>query len=290
VDTKGTVTTNKLQLVAGGSPASELVKLDYATEYQLAPQSGTLQQGDVHIGKALAQLTGTYKTAGETTSVDLKLKGSNMPVTDVSSLLPAVGVVLPKGAELRDGTLTMDMSITGPVDKLVTSGPVHLDNAKLSGFDLGSKMKVLSLFGGISGGSDTTIQTFSSNLRVANEGIRADNLDLVVPPIGSLTGNGTISSNQALDFKMVAKLGSSGSALGALSSGLGALTGGGQKNSGGIPFRIQGTTSNPTFLPDLGGFASGLGGTAASEGKAVAPSAGDLGRALGGLLGGKKSQ
>ena len=46
---------------------------------------------------------------------------------------------------------------------------------------------------------------------------------------------------------------------GALSS----FTGGGKsKGGGGIPFTLSGTTSNPIFLPDLGGMAKGLGQTA----------------------------
>ena len=291
VSTKGTATANKLQLVPGGAPAGQPVELAYQTDYELAGQKGTLQQGDVRVGKALAQLTGTYKTEGDSTSLQMKLKGSNMPATDISSLLPALGVILPAGAALKEGTLNMDMGISGPVDKLTTTGPVNLANAKLTGFDLGSKMKVLSMFGGIPNGADTVIQTLSSDLRLGTDGIRADNFSLVVPSIGSLSGAGTISPKQELDFKMSAKLGNAASPIGALST-LAGLTGGAQKSGGGIPFRIQGTTSNPVFVPDVAGIVSGLGGGAASGaatgGKAVVPTGKDLGQALGGLFGRKK--
>jgi len=295
VVTKGTVTANKLQLVPGGAPAGQPVELAYQTDYQLAEQSGTLQQGDVRVGKALAQLTGTYKTEGDSTSLQMKLKGSNMPATDIQSLFPAIGVIMPSGAALKEGTLNLDMAISGPLDKLTTTGPVNLSNAKLTGFDLGSKMKALSTFAAIPNGSDTVIQTLSSDMRVATDGIRADNFSLVLPSIGSLSGAGTISPKQQLDFKMSAKLGSAASPLGALSS-LAGLGGGAQKGGGGIPFRIQGTTSNPVFVPDLAGMASGigsglgsgLGNGAAAGGKAVVPTGKDLGQALGGLFGKKK--
>ena len=56
----------------------------------------------------------------------------------------------------------------------------------------------------------------SSDVRVAPEGIRTDNLNLIVPVIGSLTGNGTISPNHALDYKMVARLTNSASPLGGI--------------------------------------------------------------------------
>lgn len=287
VTTKGTATANKLQLVPGGSPANQAVQLAYQTDYQIAEQAGVLQQGDVHVGKALAQLTGAYKTEGDTTSLQMKLKGKDMPATDISSMLPSLGVILPAGAALKEGTLNMDMNIGGPLDHLVISGPVGLANAKLTGFDLGSKMKVLSMFTKIPNGSDTVIQTLASDLHLGTDGIRADNFNLVVQGIGSMNGNGTISPKQELNFKMAAKLESAANPLGALTS-LAGLGGGAQKNGGGIPFKIQGTTSSPVFVPDLAGLASGLGGEAASGGKSVIPAGKDLGQALGGLFGRKK--
>jgi AsmA protein len=289
---KGTATASKLQLVPGAMPSGQAVKVDYETEYQLAPETGIVKRGDVSVGKALAQLTGTFSTMGETTTLQMKLTGNNMPATDIVTLLPALNVSLPKGASLKEGTINLNMTISGPVNRLVTAGPVSVSNAKLTGFDLASQMKGLASFAGIPNSSDTTIQTLSSNLRVANEGMRADNFNLVVPTIGSMTGNGTINSNQALDFKMVARLSNGASPLGAISS-LASFTGG-QGNKGGIPFRITGTTSDPKFLPDLGGLAGGLAGgagglvgDAASGGKSIVPAGGELGKSLGGLFGKK---
>ena len=103
-----------------------------------------------------------------------------------------------------------------------------LSNAKLTGFDLGSKLGVLSSFAGVPKGADTAIQTFSPTVRIAPEGIRADNLNVVVPPSGSLTGNGTVGSDHALDFKMVAHLSMSASPLGGVAS---LIAGGGQKGA-----------------------------------------------------------
>lgn len=279
VNTKGKLTATKLQLLPGGFPAGKPVQVDYDTDYQLGPQSGTLKQGNVTIGKALSQLTGTFKTEGDITSLQMKLSGDNMPASDLAALLPALGMALPAGASLSEGTLNVNLTISGPLDKLVTSGPVKLSNAKLTGYDLGSKMKVLSVFGGLPSGSDTVIQTLSTDLRVAPDGTHADNFNLLVPAVGSITGGGTISPNHALDFKMSAHLSNAASPLGALSN-IASLAGG--QKGGGIPFRIQGTTSNPTFAPDFGGAASG-----ATTGAASAPK--NLGGALGGLFGKKKN-
>jgi AsmA protein len=290
VSTKGTVSANKLKLVPGGSPANKEVKVDYATEYQLQPETGKLTKGEVQIGKAVAHLTGTFNDSGETPSVEMKLNGENMPASDLEAVLPALGVTLPSGASLKEGALNTSLSIGGPVNHLVTTGPVKLSNGKLAGFDLGAKMGVLSSFAGIPKGADTVIETFSSDVRVAPEGIRSDNLNLVVPAIGSLTGNGTVAANQALDFKMIAHLSSSNSPMGKLAGGIASFGGGQKGNAGGIPFKIQGTTSKPEFIPDIAGLAGGLGKGAVSEVPASGKDLGNIGKQLGGLFGGKKTQ
>ena len=90
---------------------------------------------------------------------------------------------------------------------------------------------------------------------------------------------------------MSAKLASSGNTPLSALGNLAGLANRGQQG-GGIPFRIQGTTSNPVFVPDLAGLASGLGGGAASgtasDGKAALPTGQDLGEALGGIFGRRK--
>lgn len=283
VNSKGKVGANKVQLLASGSPAKKALDVDYDTDYDLKTQAGTLKQGDVHIGAALAHLTGTYNISGQTAVVQMKLDGQNMPAADLEAMLPALGITLPSGASLQSGNLSASLAIAGPVDRLVTTGHVNLADGKLTGFDLGSKLGALSSFAGVPKGSDTVIQTLSSDVRVAPEGIRTDNLNLVVPAIGSMTGSGTVSPKQELDYKMVAKMSNSASPLG----GIAKLASAGS-STGGIPFKIQGTTSNPSFIPDLAGMTSGL-----TKGLATAPTqipgVQNLGGAIGGLFGKKKN-
>jgi AsmA protein len=107
-------------------------------------------------------------------------------------------------------------------------------------------------------------------------------LNLVVPPVGSITGEANIGPTGQLNCKMAAKLGSSGNAMNVATSALGSLTGGGAKG-GGIPFKITGTTSNPVFAPDFGGMAQGAAGTPKNA-------AGAAQGILGGLLKKKKNQ
>ena len=97
---------------------------------------------------------------------------------------------------------------------------MRLANTKLTGFDLGSKLGSLSAFAGTAASSpDTSIQNASLNARVAPEGTKADK--------GGVAGGLT----------QVATLGS---------------------GKGGIPFVIEGTMSNPHFIPDMNGMAGGI--------------------------------
>ena len=76
---------------------------------------------------------------------------------DLQAALPALGIILPKGSSLQTGTLSTNLNIQGP-RQLVTTGNVGLFNAKLAGFDMGSKMAALSAFSGIKGsGGNTSI-------------------------------------------------------------------------------------------------------------------------------------
>jgi len=298
MNSKGTVKANKLKASAAGQPSSVPVTVDYATDYILKSQAGVLNQGDVHIGNALAHLTGNYNTSAEPTKVDMKLNAQGMPLGDLEGFLPAVGVVLPPGSKLQGGTLTANLTITGPVDKPVIVGPVNLSNAKLAGFSLKSKLGALSSFtglGGGGGGSDTDIQTLSANVRNDASGSKIDNLNLVVPTIGTVTGAGTVSAAGQLDFKLVAKLAGALGGISQVAGGAGGITsslmGGGAKGNssgGGIPFKVQGTTSNPQVIPDIGGTMGNMvKGSIPGVGNAGNP-AGAASNALGGLLGKKK--
>jgi len=264
-----TLTADKLKMSPKGSPAPRPVQMKFTTNYDVKSQAGNLSQGDVSYGKATLHLTGNYRMEGEATVLNMKLDGQALPVDDLESLLPALGVVLPSGSSLKGGTISTNLGISGPTDKLVITGPVKVENTALTGYDLGGKLGALSAFGGkASSSKDTQIQNCSADVRVAPEGTKADNINLNVPSIGVVTGSGTVSPAGALDFHMVADL------KGGLGGGLTTVaTLGGGSRGGGIPFMIQGTTSNPTFLPDLKGLATGavkgLGANASSASSAA---------------------
>jgi hypothetical protein len=279
--------------------------VDFSTKYNLHKNAGVLNPSTVKIGNAVSHLNGTYQTAGEATVVNIKLSGKDMPAKDLEAFLPALGIHLPKGASLEGGTLNTDLNLVGPTNKMVTTGTVGLFNAKLAGFDLGSKMSAISSLTGVKTGKDLEIEKLTTNLRMAPDGLKADNFVAVVPSLGNLAGGGTIDSKNNLDFKMAATLssvlGAAGSPVGDATSMLGKLTGGagGGGCKGGtttVPFMIEGTTADPKFVPDVGGLAAGMlksqlgcaGGTAAAGAKAVPQTPTDAIGAVGGLLGKKK--
>jgi len=248
---EGKAKAAELRVVKGGQPAKQPVALDYKSDYALDSDTGTIN-ANLHTGNSVTTASGTLNAKGEDTLANLKIVGKNMAVNDVEGLLPAFGVVLPSGASLQGGNINMDLNATGPLDRLVIDGPLKIEGTHLSGYNLGSKLGAIAPFTGNKGGTDTLIQTFSSALRVAPEGIKADNIVLDVPSLGIVTGNGVISGNNSLDFKMLIKL------SGAANNLLGSLTGvSASAQSKGLPFLITGTTSNPVFRPAIGGAVAG---------------------------------
>ena len=304
-ETKGNLKLSKALLVQGGSPAGVPAIIDFGTKYDLKRNSGVIAPSTVKIGSAVAHVNGTYEAKGESTVVDVKLTGNSMPAKDLEEFLPAIGVHLPKGASLESGTMNTNLDVKGPTDRLVTDGNIGLFSAKLEGFDLGSKMAAISALTGLKTGKDLQIEKLTTNVHMAPTGLRADDFNAVLPELGTLTGGGTLDSKNNLDFKMAATLtGGMIGAAGAPANGIGSMIGsasGTQKNSNckngtTVPFLIQGTASDPKFVPDVGGVAAGMlksqlgctGGSLLGAGEKGATTPESAVEALGGLLGKKK--
>jgi AsmA protein len=201
----------------------------------------------------------------------LKLSGHRLAVTELAAFLPALAVVLPAGSSIDRGTAAVDVTVDGPLNKLVEAGTVGLENTRLAHYDFASKMKVLDALAGIKAEPDTQIQTFSAKVQASPDGVQVQDLNLVVPSIGDITGAGTVSPEQALDFKMRVALHSSMAAVAAVGS------------KGGIPFTITGTSSDPSFKPDMKGLVTDKLQDVTGGGKAV-------GSVITGVFGGKKKQ
>ncbi len=299
-----------LRIAKNGSPSAKPVDIQLTVAQNMQSLAGQIQKAVVTIGRAVINITGTYQTTGPTTALNLKVSSDGTSIDELEAFLPSVGVHLPTGSRLQGGTLTTSLNVTGSAAAPIISGPVRLNNTTLAGFDLGSKLGPLSSLAGIKSGSGTTIQSLSTNINVNGGNVRTDNLSVIVPSLGSATGAGTISAAGALNYNIVLKLtgilgavggkggaaagagGIAGQLMGMIPGGAaGGVAGGVVGNiatsalRNGVPVQIGGTTSSPTFTPNMNGLASSAAGSAVKG--ATKPSgsqANPLSNALGGLL------
>ena len=301
-----------LRVAKNGSPSPKPVIVQLSVSQNVQTLTGQLQQAVVNIGKAVINASGTYQTSGPTTAINLKVSSQAASIDELEAFLPSVGVHLPSGSRLQGGTLTTNLNVTGSTAAPIISGPIRIDNTNLAGFDLGSKLGPLSSLAGIKSGSGTAIQSLSANVAINGGNVRTDNVSIIVPAIGSATGAGTISAAGALNYNVILKLtgvvnavsGKGGAAAGAggiagqlmgmipsgaiggtAGSAIGNYAGAALRN--GIPVAIGGTTSNPTFTPNMGGIVNSATSGAAAKG-AQKPSnnksTDPLSNALGGLF------
>jgi len=280
----GDATAQHLKLSPKGTPAQSTIAMKYTTTYELEKQVGQLT-GDVSVVKASAKLSCTYDVHGSSPVLNMKLNADNMPVDDLETLLPALGVVLPSGSKLQGGTLSADLTISGSVNQLVIAGPVKLANTKLAGFDMGSKFSSVAALAGAKTGPDTSIQNFSTQVHYSPSGIQTSNVNLVLPALGTMQGNGTVSPQNELDYKMTANF--NGSVVGGLTKMAGV-----SGNGATVPFSITGTASNPKFMPDVKGMLSNQLGNQLKKNLGSQVPGGQNGQgvvdAIGGLFGKKK--
>ena len=294
----GNAQVDGIKLAKNGRPSSKPLTAQFVVQQNEKAMTGTVQQAVIRIGSVAINLAGTYQTAGPSTALNLKVSGNAMSINELEAFLPALGISLPQGSRLQGGTITTSLTVSGTTARPTISGPVEVSSTQLAGFDLGAKLQTLSkLTGGRIGsatGSGTNIRSLSMLLQEAGGAIRTDKLAVDVAGVGTATGAGSVSAAGALDYNLLLKLtglvsggGSQAAAEPAKSSGgLGALAGlaggfipGGGAAGGlgalggltsgllksGIPVAIGGTTSNPTFAPNLAGLTKGIGAGAAQS-------------------------
>ena len=266
VTSSGKIKAARLQLSRAGSPAPQPVDVDYQISSDLDARTGKISDIALHTGSVAAHVTGTYRITPKAMVLDLHLSAPNLPVDQLEQLLPAAGVKIPAGSSLHGGTLTANLAITGPATDTSLAGPIEIDNTRLVGFDLGSKIQGLNPFGGTGGGTD--IQKLAANLDSTPQVTKISNIEANLPQIGTATGSGTVSPSGALDFNMVATL-TSNNAAGALANQAvntavnqvqGMIGGFLHPNANpaattstnhGIPISVTGTTTSPVIRANV---------------------------------------
>lgn len=276
LQSKGHIDARKLKLVAAGSPSPQPLSVDYQASYKLSGRTGSIEHSTLGSGGAKLSLSGDFDNRQKTMQLNLRISGRQLPIDDLQPLLPVFGVVLPQNSRLSGGSLTVDLRATGPLDALVISGPVSLDNTRLAGYSLGSKLGGALSLAGIKAPQDTVIRHAQASLKIQPAGINADAVNAEIVDLGSFTGKGSMAADGKLDFRMLVKLdkaitgaGQTGQGLGGLlgNSGAGRLLGGvlGGASDQGIGVRVAGTASQPSFKLDPSAVAgllkAGLGGT-----------------------------
>ena len=256
VNSNGTVHTQHLQLRPDAVPAPKPIDITYNVTHTLSDNTGQLQDATVQTGRLAAHLSGDYSLLPGTVQLTMKLSGQSLPIDELQALIPAVGVKLPNGSVLQGGTLTTSLSIAGPLQDLVITGPVELGNTRLSGFNMSSQLKGIAGMAMGDTGNITNIQTLRLDLRITKAGVNASNIYASLPALGDAVGNGTVSPAGALNFKLSMKMDTThdigGKAVGLLTS-LNGTSGktAAQAAKTGVPVTITGTSANPIITPDV---------------------------------------
>ena len=261
VSSTGKIKATQLQLVPRGSSAQEPVDIDYTASHNVETQKGTVSDIAIHAGSVAVHVNGSFQFTPQEVMLDLHIAAPNLPIDQVERLLPIVGVHLPTGSSLEGGTLTANIAVTGPATTANLAGPVEIDNTKLAGFDLGSKIQGLNALGGTSSG--TQIQMLKANVNSSPQGARITGIYGNLPQLGSVTGEGTIAESGAINFSLIAKLNSSnpvGAVANQAMNTVGGIVGGflhpnakTTPDSGhGIPLTITGTAASPSIKANVG--------------------------------------
>ncbi len=261
LQSKGRIDARRLKLMAAGAPAPQPIRIDYRASYQLDHGRGRIDDASLGFGATRVAVSGSFDSRPKVMQLDLHISGKRLPVDDVQPLLPVFGVVLPRNSRLDGGSLGMDLHAQGPLDALVITGPVSLDNSRLAGFSLGSQLGSALAMAGIKAPKDTVIRHGEAALTIAPSGIRADLARADIADLGKLAGQGSMAADGRLDFRMLVKLdsaitgaGHGGQGLSGMlgQSGAGRLLGGvlGSTTEQGIGVRVTGTASAPSFRID----------------------------------------
>lgn len=248
--TSGTARIENLKLHKGAPAVPKPLEIAFSGTHRLKDNSGQIEDASGKIGDVSIHTSGTYrpvKPGAEDMLLNFKVVGQSLPIDQLQPLMTAAAVHLPNGSTLKGGTLSMNVAVTGPTKSLIIAGPIALDNSSLVGFDISSKIHGIAALGGMKSGDTTHFETLRANVRMTDAGVVADQIDAVIEGMGELTGSGTISPADRLDFDLLIKVASAN----AISNvGIGVITG---FSGNGVPIHVTGTSDDPYITANVGG-------------------------------------
>lgn len=256
----GRIQAARLHVGRTGKPSAKPVEIDFNVASDLVTRKGKVRDLAIKAGSAAAHVTGEFEVKPAGAVVHLKLEAPGIPIDALEDLLPAFGVALPAGSQLKGGTLSTSLAIDGPVATPEIQGPIDVANTVLVGYDIGSKIQGMNPFGGSHGG--TAVEMLHMNVKTNLAWVQLSEMEAVLPQVGTATGEGTMSAAEDLDFHMTAKFAPSAGAgvvLGKALNGItGAVSGFLNKTAGvggnlgkGVPLTVTGKASNPTIKADF---------------------------------------
>ncbi|MGB9243535.1 MAG: AsmA family protein [Candidatus Acidiferrales bacterium] len=251
----GTAKVENLKLRKGGAAAGKPIDVAYGLMHQLKEDSGQIEDASIQLGDSAIHASGTYQLTppgAEEPLLNLKLSGENLPINELQPLMTAAAVHMPNGSALKGGTLSLNLAVHGQAKALAISGPIAFANTRLVGFDVGSKIHGIAALSGVKTGDTTEFERLRLNMRMTNAGVVAENIDAVIGGMGELTGNGTVSPADQLDFNLILK-GASAKGIGKVGVGLLSTLNGSAGGKSGVPIRITGTPDDPYITADVGG-------------------------------------
>jgi AsmA protein len=249
----GTVRLEDLKLRKDATAAPRPIDLAFTAAHHRKDDSGEIQDATIKVSDAGIHVSGTYQIREMQTKdavLNLKITGQDLPIDDLQMLMAASAVRLPNGSLLKGGTVSMDLAVTGQENSLVIAGPITVDNTRLVGFDVGSKIHGIASLGGVQTGDTTEFKKLRMNVRVTNSGTAVNRIDAVIVAMGEVKGSGTVSPHDQLNFKLVV-IGVKAKGVGKV--GIGLLTMfNGQGHTSTIPMRVTGTSEDPSITADVG--------------------------------------
>lgn len=251
----GTAELQNLKLRRGATPASKPIDIAYGLTHALKENSGQIEDASVKLGDSAIHASGTYQPSESGIRdplLNLKLSGENLPINELQQLMTAAAVRLPNGSVLKGGTLSLNIAVHGQAKALAIAGPLALANTRLVGFDVGSKIHGIAALSGMKTGDTTEFERLRVNVRMTNAGVVAERIDAVISGMGELTGSGTVSPADQLDFNLILQ-GATAKGIGKVGVGLLSTLNGGTGGKSGVPIRITGTPDDPNITADVGG-------------------------------------
>lgn len=251
----GTAELQNLKLRKGAAPASKPIDVAYGLVHQLKENSGQIEDASIRLGDSAIHASGTYQPAAsgvEDPLLNLKVSGENLPINELQQLMTAAAVRLPNGSVLKGGTLSLNLVVHGQAKALAIAGPLAFANTRLVGFDVGSKIHGIAALSGMKTGDTTEFERLRLNVRMTNAGVVAERVDAVISGMGELTGSGTVSPADQLDFNLILQ-GATAKGIGKVGVGLLSTLNGGTGGKSGVPIRITGTPDDLNITADVSG-------------------------------------